>query len=118
MTGLADRLCDEIARNLKVGDRPRIPAGGELLWRWFGDLSGTRPMGFSGYQPISYAEIDAYARLHRLPIEPHHIAALRAMDRAFLDALEGAQPPAGVKVLPPISGRPMTAGLFDAAFGG
>lgn len=118
MTSLADRLCAEIARNLKAADRPRIPAGGELLWRWFGDLSGTRPMGFSGYQPVTYAEIDAYARLHDLPIEPHHVATLRAMDRAFLDALDDARPPAGAKVLPPISARPMTVGLFDATFGG
>lgn len=118
MTALVDRLCAEIARNLKAGDRPRIPAGGELLWRWFGDLSGTRSMGFSGYQPISYAEIDAYARLYRLALEAHHIVTLRAMDRAFLDALDDAKPPAGAKVLPPISTRPMTAGLFDAAFGG
>lgn len=118
MTALITLLCAEVARNFGAGDRPRIPAGGELFWRWFGDLSGTRSMGFSGYQPITYAEIDAYARLSCLALEPRHVAILRAMDRAFLDAVEKARPPAGVKTLPPISTRPMTADLFDAAFGG
>lgn len=114
---LSKLLSSEIIRNLKAGDRPRIPAGGELLWKWFGDLSRTRPMGFGGPCPITYAEIDAYARLHRLPIEPRHVSVLVAMDRAFLDALDESKPPEGVKTLPPISTRPVTSALFDAAFG-
>lgn len=115
---LEKRLCAEVTRNLKASDRPRIPAGGDLLWRWFGDLSRTRSIGIGGMSPITYSEIDAYARLHRLPIEPRHVATLIAMDRAFLEAADLPRPPDGVKALPPISARPMTAGLFDAAFGG
>jgi hypothetical protein len=118
MADLSKLLCAEIVRNLKAGDRPRIPAGGDLLWRWFGDLSRTRAMGFGGLRPITYAEIAAYADLHRLPIEPHHVVILTAMDRVFIEAIDDARPPEGVKVLPPISTRPMSAGLFDAAFGG
>lgn len=114
MSDIQRLLCAEIARNLAAGDRPRIPAGGELLWRWFQDLHATRQQGFSGPQAITYAEIDAYARLHRLPMETCHVGILRAMDRAFFEALEKAKPPEGVKALPPISSRPMSAALFDA----
>lgn len=114
MSDISKLLCAELARNLTAGDRPRVPAGGELLWRWFQDLHGTRQVGFSGFQPLTYAEIDAYARLHRLPLEPRHVGILRAMDRAFFAAIDKAKPPEGVKALPPISSRPMSAALFDA----
>ena len=48
MPDIQKRLCAEVARNLKAGDKPRIPAGGELLWHWFGDLHATRQVGYSG----------------------------------------------------------------------
>ena len=115
MNDIQRLLCAEIARNLKAGDRPRIPAGGELLWCWFRDLHATRQVGYSGPMPISFGEIEAYARLNRLPMEPRHVAILRAMDRSFLEAIDETAPP-GVKEASRVSGQKLTAAIFDACF--
>ncbi|MFJ1308596.1 hypothetical protein [Agrobacterium sp. P15N1-A] len=116
-------LCAELKRQLTASgaDRgPHIPAGGELLWKWFMALHKTRQAGMAGPQPITYAEIAAYSRIYSLPIEPRHVAILIAMDQAYLETVYKKQPntPEGVKVLPPVSKAPLTAGLFDAQFGG
>ncbi|SCM70015.1 conserved hypothetical protein [uncultured Pleomorphomonas sp.] len=116
MADLQKLLCAEVRRNLKGGDRPRIPAGGELLWRWFSDLSGTRQAGFGGPLPITFNEIAAYARLFAIPIAPRHVAILKAMDAAFLDEIAESTPPSGVKVAPRVSPRPLSGALFDANF--
>lgn len=115
-------LCAELKRQLEAnGVRDtRIPSGGELLWKWFMALHKTRQAGMAGPQPITYAEIMAYSHIYSLPIEPRHVAILIAMDQAYLETVYKKQPttPEGVKVLPPVSKAPLTAGLFDAQFGG
>lgn len=115
-------LCAELKRQLegKGVVMVTIPAGGELLWKWFMALHKTRQAGMNGPQPITYAEIVAYSRIYSLPIEPRHVAVLIAMDQAYLELFYKKEPqgPKGVKVLPPISKAPLTAGLFDAQFGG
>lgn len=116
MSNLQKLLCVEIKRNLKAGDRPRIPAGGELLWHWFSDLNATRQSGFSGALPIAFTEIAAYAQLFHIPMEPRHVAMLKAMDTAFLEAIAESTPPAGVKAGPRVSSRPISAALVDAMF--
>lgn len=122
MKNLENLLCAELKRQLetKGAHAVRIPAGGELLWRWFLDLGQTRTYHMAGPNPISFVEIEAYARQMRWPLEPHHIDILRAMDAAWLEhASKRAQPaPQGVKVLPQVSATPLTAGLVDAVFGG
>ncbi len=114
-------LCEELRRQLGT-NRPttlKLPAGGELLWKWFIDLSRARTFHMAGPNPISYAEIGAYATAARWPIGPHHVDILTAMDRVFLDhyAKPAAKTPDGVKTLPPVSQVPMSASLFDAMFG-
>ncbi|CUX12129.1 MULTISPECIES: phage tail assembly chaperone [Agrobacterium tumefaciens complex] len=115
-------LCAELKRQLEAkGVRDtRIPSGGELLWKWFMALHKTRQTGMAGPQPITYAEIMAYSHIYSLPIEPRHVKILVAMDQAYLETVYKKQPqaPEGVKVLPPVSKAPLTAGLFDAQFGG
>ena len=97
----------------------RQPAGSDLLWQWFTDLSRARSYNAAGPNPITYAEIEAYARLHRWPLRPDHVAALRQLDDAYLEHAytkrQGA--PEGVKTLPPLSEHPMTGAMFDALFG-
>ncbi len=118
---LRDLLCSELKRQLeaKGATRPRIPVGGDLLWRWFMDLHRSRALHAAGPNPIAYAEIVAYAALMRWPIEPRHVSILRAMDQTYLEAsmMSQAAAPEGVKTLPPISSSPVTAGLVDAMFG-
>jgi hypothetical protein len=122
MSNLQKLLCAELTRQMSIGadHDVRIPAGGELLWKWFMALHKTRQAGMAGPQPFTYAEISAYAHLCRQAIEPRHVDILMAMDQTYLNAAydKQAPSPAGVKVLPPISKAPITAGLIDAMFGG
>ncbi|CUX15431.1 MULTISPECIES: hypothetical protein [Agrobacterium] len=121
MSNLADHLCAELKRQLEARSpvAPRIPTGGELLFRWFLDLHQARTYHAAGPNPISHAEILAYTQLMRWPIEPRHVSILRAMDRTYLEcqSLRKNDAPEGVKNLPPISSAPLTAGLVDAIFG-
>ncbi|MCM2440709.1 hypothetical protein HGO34_13390 [Agrobacterium vitis] len=113
------RLCAELERQLaSPGCIPRLPVGSEILWSWFQDLNQTRSFGFSAPNAITYGEIDAYARLTGAPIAPRHVAALLAMDAAYLRFHQKRQSvPDGVKTLPPVSKVPLSAGLIDAMFG-
>ena len=97
-----------------------VPAGGDLLWRWFLDLNRTRTYHAAGPNPISYSEIEAYARMNRWPMKPRHIAIIRAMDEVWLEhaSKRTTLTPEGVELLKPGSPTPMTAGRFDAMFGG
>ncbi|MCI9865072.1 hypothetical protein RHIZ_03835 [Rhizobium skierniewicense] len=121
MSRLQELLCTELKRQLeaKAAAAPRIPAGGDLLWRWFLDLHRSRTYHAAGPNPISYAEIQAYAALMRWQIEPRHAMILRAMDAVYLECRmkPQAEAPEGVKTLPLISAAPVTAGLVDAMFG-
>lgn len=116
---LTKHLCDELERNMAAQGAPRIPAGGTLLWRWFGDLAATRTWHAAGPNPIGYAEIEAYARLNHLRLRPDHVATLRAMDETYQRVIAARQRDKanGMKTLPPKSAGTMTAGMFDAMFG-
>lgn len=119
---LETMLCAEMKGQLEAkGPHPVcIPAGGELLWKWFMALHKTRQAGMAGPQPISYAEIAAYSRIMLQPIEPRHVAILITMDQTYLDCVytKHAAVPEGVKSAPPVSSAPISAASFDAMFGG
>jgi hypothetical protein len=87
-------LCAELKRQLEAKGMcvTHIPAGGELLWKWFMALHKTRQGGMNGPQPITYAEITAYSRIYSLPIEPRHVAILIAMDQEYLETVYKKQP--------------------------
>lgn len=109
-----------LKKHLASGKPVILPAGGQLLWQWFTDLCSGRSLHAGGPNPISLGDIDAYCRISRWPMQPHHVAILQAMDRAYIEhAYAGQQrTPDGVKTLPPRSEHAMTAGMFDAMFGG
>lgn len=102
-----------------AGGPPLVPEAGRLAWGWFLELSATRSWHASGPNPISFAEIDAWARLMRWPVEPRHVSLLRALDEAWLAHFysKREKPPADVKVLPTRSEHAITPGLLDALFG-
>jgi hypothetical protein len=104
-------MCRALADHLAKPGRPIVPAGGELLWRWFSDLSAVRTWGIAGPDPIGFDAIEAYRRLTRWPIEERHVRVLRAMDGVFVRHFKAGG------ATPPVPGRPLTAKLFDAAFG-
>jgi hypothetical protein len=113
-------MCEYLRRQLNGVAMMAIPAGGELLWRWFIDISSGRTYGMSGPNPISFTEIQSYAAVSRWPILPHHVIILRAMDAVWLENAyaKKADAPEGTKTLPPRSKGKLTAGMFDAMFGG
>ncbi|MBN8998072.1 MAG: hypothetical protein J0H54_01430 [Rhizobiales bacterium] len=98
------------AKAMFAGDRIDLPAGWQPLWRAFLELHSTRGEGFAGPVPISFAEIEAYVRLMRLPLEPRHIAVIRAIDNAWMDHISAARGRQGA--LPAL-----TPEVFMAVFG-
>lgn len=112
-------ICAELERQLATTNAvPRLPAGSELLWRWFAALNRGRTVGVTGLDPLQYSQIEAYARLSRWPIQPHHVAIIMTMDATYLRFHARRQSNSeSVKTLPPVSQVPLSAGLLDAMFG-
>lgn len=102
-----------------AGRKLQIPDGGRIVWGWFLDLCRTRTSNGYGPNPISYVEIEAYARIHRWPLAPRHIDLIMAMDQVWMDHARqlaggtGAGAAAGWKS----SGQAATPEAFDAVFG-
>lgn len=63
---------------------PDFPDAVGHLWEWFIDLDRARPSGGFGPSAISYAEIDAFARLTGAEPTPFEVDVLRALDREYL----------------------------------
>lgn len=61
---------------------PPFPVGLELLWQWFNELRVTRSVGVGGIEPLTYSEIDAWARLTDRKLRPHEVTALMTLDLA------------------------------------
>lgn len=104
-----------------AGGKPVVPEAGVLFWNLFMEISAGRSYHAAGPNPVSYAEIHAYARLHRWPLQPHHIAMIRALDDTWLEhAYQRAQ---GRRDGKTFDGRraahapDLTAASFDAVFG-
>jgi hypothetical protein len=72
----------------EYSEAPECPPELAHVWRWFWELDDTRPRGMAGPSPITYAEIDAWARLTGVSLRPFEIWALRAVDNACLLAAE------------------------------
>ena len=114
-----DRLCDvvrwQLANPHKRDEGPEVPPGGARIWSIFLALHAARTAGM-GANPITYGEMEAYARLQQTPLRPFEVDMLRAVDRAYMDASRNS------KDMPPpereVQSRKMSPGLFDALFGG
>lgn len=108
-----------LAANLNGGP-VALPSGGGLLWRWFGDLNNARQWHANGPQAISFTEIAAWARLTGWPLSARHVAVLTTMDAEWRRAwyATGKDRDAdGTRVLRRGANQPLSAALFDAAFG-
>ncbi|SKA26297.1 phage tail assembly chaperone [Consotaella salsifontis] len=97
--------------------KPRVPEAGRLLWRWFGELHDARGYGMTGPNPISFAEIEAWARLRRLPLQPHHVEILRAMDAAWIEAAQKRSAPGAPPAAARTTDQKINPAAFDAVFG-
>lgn len=112
-----DLLVAALKRHLG-GDKPVVPEAGVLLWNLFIEISATRTYHAAGAHPIGFAEIGAYARLHCWPLQPHHVAIIRALDDAWLD--HAYRKAAGGKPAKNFHGAQgeINPDAFDAVFGG
>ena len=116
-TRLHRLMCAALEANL-AGGKPRPPEGAGILWGAFLALSRTRTCGPTGPNPISFSEIEAWARLTRTPLEPRHVETLVEMDRLWMERAYARQDaPEGVKQLPQRSEHGLTPKLFDLAVG-
>lgn len=114
---LKKHLCTAVTAALR-GEKGSPPEAGLLLWNAFQGLTATRTYHPAGPNPIQPSEIAAWCQLHRLPLAPHHVDILLAMDQAWLDhAYAKARASEGVKALPPVSAHPISAALLDAVMG-
>jgi len=116
MTGTrTERLLCAALRD-KLDGRPlRLPVELGPLWSAFLSLSRARSCGPVGPNPLAFADILAWAQLMRVPLQPHHVEALCAMDRVFMaEAAKGlgqVSAPQKAEALPEI-----TPALFDMKF--
>ena len=71
---------------------PEAPVELIYLLGWFAELSATR--GSTGFSilPLSYLEIDAWARLTDVDPTPFEVGVLRRLDEAFLRSLNHGRP--------------------------
>lgn len=113
---LERQLCAAVRQHV-AGAKHHVPEAGTALWRAFMSLSQGRAFGAYGPNPISFAEIAAWCALVRVPLAPHHVAIVRAMDAAWIDAFysRAAAAKTAQKTLAPVSKQPLTAALFDIA---
>mgnify|MGYP001627226070 CR=1 FL=1 len=83
-------------RRLAALDVPPLPEEAEHIWAWFQELNLARTGSGFGPNPLSHAEIDAWARLTGRAPSPAEVQALRALDVCWLaaqaKAREEAQP--------------------------
>ena len=113
-------VCKQMVERLKrhlSGGKPEVPEAGVLLWNLFVEIGASRTYHAAGPHPISFAEIEAYCRLHRWPLQQRHLAIIRALDDAWLahayaktGSTEGRSPAAS-------SGQAINPAAFDAVFG-
>lgn len=123
MRDLKQALVFALRRHL-AGGRPIVPESGALFWNIFMEIAASRTYHAAGPNPISYAEIEAYARLHRWPLAPHHVASIRALDDAWLehayrnqDAALALRRGKSFDARRYANAQPLTAAGFDAVFG-
>lgn len=114
---MMQRLVRNLTDSIEGGKPFRVPEPCRMLWGWFADLTATRTWHAHGPNPITYCEIEAYARLNGIPIRPQDVAAIRRLDAAWLSATlsklrQGAAPGGGSAATEEIN-----PALFDAVFG-
>ena len=74
-----------------MDEAPPCPHQLAYLLDWWSELAATRPIGFNGGLPITYAEISSWAGLTgRRPV-PREVGLLRAIDNAFLRTMKDGE---------------------------
>lgn len=76
----------------QLADAPELPDGLLYLWGWFMRLCAARGSSGFGPNPLSYAELDAFARLMGVTLQPWEVDTLRDLDVEFMRSVAQAKP--------------------------
>lgn len=118
---LRKQLCEALRDHLRRKTSPRVPEARRVLWSAFLDINAARGFGQFGPVPLAFSEIEAWARLTRTPLAPHHVQIIRALHEAFVEHFaadsKGDRTPEGVPTVQRGSGQALSPALFDAALG-
>ena len=74
------------ARARAALEGPGLPEEIAYLWEWFRELDGARGSNGFGPMPVSYAELDAWARLTGRHTLPWEVRWLMLLDRIATSA--------------------------------
>lgn len=74
------------ALGLTLPEPPEPPAEAVHIWHWFHRLSAARGNNGFGYNPLTWADMAAYARFQGVTCTPWEAETLHDMDMAFLAA--------------------------------
>lgn len=74
-----------------------IPDALGHVWGWFTELSHARTAGFSGANPISFLEIEAWSRVTGTKLKPSEVFLLRQLDDVFLNVVNQRPAPTSKK---------------------
>ena len=72
-------------------EEPQVPPGGSDFWTWFWELADGRGGNGFGPLPLSWQDMDAWARISGIELQPWQARILRAMDAAWLEAADAAR---------------------------
>lgn len=113
---LEKQLSEALRGHLADGKPVRLPEAGRLLWRAFVDLDATRTMHAAGPNPITYAEIEAWARFNGYPLASHHVRVIKALDGVLMEHMS-RKAAGGHDSIPGRSEHALSPRMFDVAMG-
>lgn len=76
-------------------DPPPLPPPCTRAWRWWTELSSSRPASGFGLSPLAFGEVAAWARLTGERPTPIEVRAIMAADAAWRQAVDEARPKEG-----------------------
>ena len=87
-SGMAEAALDE--RFPELVEVPVPPEVQHIKWAFL-ELNSARQQGFSGPQPISFMEMQAYTALTGEALSPDEVRTIKGMDVVFLDVIHEYQ---------------------------
>lgn len=72
-------------------DGPELPLDVAHIWRWFVEIAAGRGSNGWGPNPISYLDIDAWARLTGTIMRPTEVRAIVLVDQTWRGQVSKAQ---------------------------
>lgn len=63
---------------------PDVPEEGSIIWDWYWELRKAASNGFSGPNPLSFLEIEAWMRLMKIDLHSKSLQLILIMDQQYL----------------------------------